>query len=102
MKVLARTNEGYIVNLSHEEIANLGGDNHPCNDGFTNSRGSTYTYQDLPINATIKVSNMYRKARGITDSLEDMSTKMKSVSTSIQNLLSGMHNKLHPLETEDV
>jgi hypothetical protein len=101
MKILAHTNEGYIVNLSYTEIANLGGDWDSRCDGFVNSKGSVYRYNDLPINATIHVSTMYTEANDITNSLKDMSTKMKSVSTSIQNLLAGMENRLHPLKEED-
>jgi hypothetical protein len=101
MKVLARTNEGYIVNISYTEVAHLGGDWDSRCDGFTNSKGSIYKYTDLPLNATINVSKMYKKASEITNSLKDMSTKMKSVSTSIQNLLSGMENRLHSIEVDD-
>ena len=101
MKVLARTNVGYVVDLTYTEIANLCGDSHIDAEGFMNDRHNTFTYRDLPINATINVSSMYKEARGITNSLEDMSTKMKSISTSIQNLLSGMENRLHPIEMED-
>jgi hypothetical protein len=101
MKILARTNEGYIVNISHNEIAHLGGDWDLRCDGFVNNKGSVYKYCDLPLNATINVSKMYTEANGITNSLKDMSTKMKSVSTSIQNLLAGMENRLHPIELED-
>ncbi|MCW8966400.1 MAG: hypothetical protein OQK82_06920 [Candidatus Pacearchaeota archaeon] len=101
MKVLARTNEGYMVYLSYTEIAHLGGDCNSNCDGFENNKGSIYKYTDLPLGSTICVSNMYTKSREITNSLKDMSTKMKSVSTSIQNLLSGMENRLHSIEVND-
>jgi hypothetical protein len=99
MKIIGKTKEGYIVEVSNIEIANLAGDGYDGHICFE-SENRTYTFRDLPVGFCVLVSDMYQKARETLDSFGDISSKFKSVSTSIQTLLKYMEEKTHKINVK--
>ena len=99
MKIIGKTKEGYIVEVSYIEIANLAGNDYIGEIAFENEK-RIYSFKELPIGACILVSDMYKKAHETLNSFGDMSSKIKSVSTSIQTLLKNMEEKIHRINIE--
>lgn len=86
MKVIAKSDKAFIVEMDEDEIANFVGKLRVNYHGYE----SDYEMGKVQIGKTYKVSDIFAKARGILGAYESIKGAMKQTNLSVGILINAM------------
>lgn len=88
MKIIGKTSEGYIIDVSNSEAIKLAGERYSVNAVSKDGQNKERSYDGLLSGDIIDVGELYNHAREVMSNWEDINkliSKLKSTSTSFQN-----------------
>lgn len=88
MKIIGKIPDGYIVNVSSNELANIAGRENECDVAYTVEYPHIeYRFNDLKVGCKIDVSEIFIDSKTVLSSYKELKSKFESVTTQLNTLL---------------